>query len=401
MKDRYTLLFVIKGSALNRGMNTGIENLAWGLAETGCDVHILSGGTYPTSHAYDVPESVTYYFTGRPGVPSGFSKSFLDLSEQFDFDAIIGWIKNIAPLTHVIKKERDGASPRFIANQGAMTKSLESGQFLTQILRRIKLNASRVIGNEASLSEAFRGLLDPRSYYVNIDQVVSITRAVQDNVQTIYGIPLKKTSVVYRGVDTQLFKPVYGLKNSCSMPLRLLYTGNVIPTKGISDIVDALKFISTPVHLVLCGNGSPDYVDKLVERLSSSKDGVKRILEWRGALGREDVISEYQSADLFVFCSSSEGLGKSLIEAMACGLPVVVSDIPPFKEVVEDSVNGLVVPAGSFEGIATAIDKYLTDPNLRQKYGHNARNTVLSRFSKRCEIESWLRILHEHTVSYK
>lgn len=396
-KKSYTLLFVIKSSALNRGMNTGIENLAWELAALGCDVHILSGGGKPFGKTYDAPETVTYHFTGLLGQPRDFIDSFQYLSEQLSFDAVIGWIKNIAPLAHLHQTRRREGRPKFIANQGALSRRLKAGQLFTDLFRRIKIHAGKVIKKEARLYEATRAVIDPRLYYGKIDHVVSISRAVRANVQEMYGFSDDKVSVVHRGVDTSVFAPTPSRKALTEVPVRVLYTGNITAAKGVGDIVSALEHVSTPVHLVLCGNGSKEYVDKLIERLSGSKHR----LDWRGALGRADVISEYHAADIFVFYSSREGLGKSLIEAMSCGLAVVVSDIPAFQEVVVNRENGLMVPSGSPVAIAAAIDTYLAEPDLRNQCGCNARQTIVQIFSKWNEINSWMRILHEHTVPHK
>ena len=66
---RIRILFVMKGSALNRGMNTGIENLAWKLADFVYEIHILAGGSEPFQHRYHIPSNVTYHFTGGNGSP--------------------------------------------------------------------------------------------------------------------------------------------------------------------------------------------------------------------------------------------------------------------------------------------------------------------------------------------
>jgi len=402
-KINYTLLFVIKGSALNRGMNTGIENLAWGLADLGCNVHILTGGTKPLKHDYLIPISVNYHFTGRGGAPSEFVRPYQKLLTRFRFDAVIGWVKNIGSLAHVTPRLTQEVNPRFIANQGFITTSLESENFFLRLLRRIKLNTFRLNSRAGGFAVLFNALIRPATYYKKIDHVIAISQAVSLNVQNIYGLEAEKCSVVHRGVDEKLFTPPARLsQNDSSQNItNLLYTGNITKAKGIEDVVDALKKISEPIRLVLCGNASKQYIAALNTRLVTSKLGPRHILEWRGSLTREELVREYQKADLFVFCSHSEGLGKSLIEAMACGLPVIVSDIPVFQEIVTNGKDGLVVPTGSSADIAKAVRRYLSDSQLRENCGLMARQTVQQNFSAHNEISSWLAILNEYIVLNK
>ncbi|MGM0520095.1 MAG: hypothetical protein ACQERD_10675 [Campylobacterota bacterium] len=80
------VLFVVTNSALNRGMNTGLENLAWGLAERGVEIHVLSGGNRPKTHKYDLPQNVYYHFTGLSG--ENFLNKYLEVIKSFEIDGL-------------------------------------------------------------------------------------------------------------------------------------------------------------------------------------------------------------------------------------------------------------------------------------------------------------------------
>jgi glycosyltransferase involved in cell wall biosynthesis len=87
------------------------------------------------------------------------------------------------------------------------------------------------------------------------------------------------------------------------------------------------------------------------------------------------------ASDVFVFPSLYEGLGVSLLEAMAAGLPVVTTDRPPMNEIVQTGINGLLIPAGDPAALATAVVHLAEDPPTRSRLGEAAKRTVTSQFN--------------------
>lgn len=384
-------------------MNTGLENLAWGMAKIGFDVHILSGGDEPTSHDYKLPERVRYHFTGREGTPLSFVKPFRELLSRLSVDVVVGWMRNISSLSYATDHLSSERRPVFIANQGATIARprVWSRQLLVQTLRTaIRISAGQ--GQFLQSTKSWLALADPQLLHQRIHRVVSISESVSSSVKDIYGVPDEKCRVIHRGIDTSLFCPPKrtGPKTR-SKTVRILYTGNIIPAKGVANLVRALEDITAPIQLVLCGNGSDAYLKNLKAQLAGSRAGEAHRLDWRGPLGQEELLIQYQKADLFVFPSYSEGLGKSLLEAMACELPVIASDLPAIREVLKHEVNGLLVPVGSSKEIAMAIHEYLEDPQLQQHCGAKARQTVLERFSSRNELESWVRVIRESSFRHQ
>lgn len=396
-----TILFVVKGSALNRNMNTGLENLAWGLAAHGCRVHILSGGSQPVSHAYSVPNDVTYHFTGRSGNPIGFLSSFRVLSRSILFDAIVGWVSILTVLALAVDERHVQGRPTLLANHGKLERQISRRTRFTRFARRQSIILASFLRGFTGLRQALSALKNVELESSRIQQVVSISQAADFNVRQVHGFAAEKCSVIARGVDTTLFSPRLVGPRDAFPSVRLLYTGNVLPSKGVGEIVDAIGELMTPINLVLCGNGSREYVNQLRKRLASFPDGGLHKIEWGGAVVGQALIRAYQAADLFVFPSSSEGLGKSLLEAMACQLPVIASRIPPFTEFIQDRVNGLLVELGSSKSVAMAIQEFLDNPALRDRCARSARKTVVRHFSRDTEINSWLRVLYENSFSDK
>jgi glycosyltransferase involved in cell wall biosynthesis len=103
----------------------------------------------------------------------------------------------------------------------------------------------------------------------------------------------------------------------------------------------------------------------------------------------------YRSVDIVVLPSYREGLPKGLIEAAACGLPLVTTDVPGCREVVTDDVDGLLIPAKDSAALAAAIVRLSEDPALRKRLGEAARQKVLAEFDERIVIEQTLNVYRE------
>ena len=99
--------------------------------------------------------------------------------------------------------------------------------------------------------------------------------------------------------------------------------------------------------------------------------------------------------DLVVLPSYREGLPKSLIEAAACGLPLVTTDVPGCREVVTNEVNGLVVPARESNSLAAAIARLADDPQLARRLGRAARETAQQQFDVSIIVAQTLAVYDE------
>lgn len=374
MNKQVPVLFVITNSALKRNMNTGLENLAWGLAERGVRVHILAGGSMPENHGYSIPDTVSYHFTGQSGEnPVGFLTLFELIVREHRIGAVVGWIINTALLAH----SPLASGIRFIANLGQMPPRSVPLRFFKQALL-----------GRMGVGEACKLIFAIAKYPSAADAVVSISESVQSASIQKYGLKPNKCKVIFRGVDTEIYS--FRLRGEkLGNPVEILFAGNVQNAKGVGDLARAVCLVQTPVVLRLCGRAQDGYIDQLRCALNETHHRI----EYMGPVGQLELAVFYQQSDIFVFPSHSEGLGKALIEAMSCGCPVVCSDIPAFKEVVENGQNGLMVPVQSPQSLADAIGKLISDSALREKCSQNARKTVETRFSKKSEIDSWMEVL--------
>lgn len=195
------------------------------------------------------------------------------------------------------------------------------------------------------------------------------------------------------GVDCERFAPTNHRAPSeriqVALPARLLWD------KGIAEFAGAarlLKAKGVSVDFLLAGepdNGNPAAVPK--EALEA----------WEGeglltCLGHvDDMPALFSSIDAVVLPSYREGLPKGLIEAGACGLALITTDVPGCREVVTHEVDGLLVPVKDAQALAQAIERLVGDAALRKRLGEAARNKALAEFDERLVIERTLAVYAE------
>lgn len=191
------------------------------------------------------------------------------------------------------------------------------------------------------------------------------------------GIPAERLKILPRGLDTGLFRPdrrradfwrSRGLRDG---ELGILFVGRVSKEKNLDLLVAALKKLdgAVPVRPLIVGDG-PYRAE--MERLLP--DAI-----FTGYLAGEDLATAYASADFFVFPSTTDTFGNVVIEAQACGLPAIVSDIGGPRDLVDSGRDGLVTKGLDVNELAAAIKKLATEPALRAVMGSAGRAKVESR----------------------
>ncbi len=161
------------------------------------------------------------------------------------------------------------------------------------------------------------------------------------------GIPTQRVYVVPYGVDTASF-PEKPLGWRPGDRLKLVFLGSIIQRKGVSYLLEAMRRVQgRPVELVLCGRVAPD------RRLLMGYEGLP--ITVRLGLAHEQVVRELHAADLFVFPSLLEGFGQVILEAMACGLPVITTPHTCGPDVLVEGEHGFVVPIRDSAALADRI----------------------------------------------
>lgn len=189
-----------------------------------------------------------------------------------------------------------------------------------------------------------------------------------------------KLSVVRMGVDPQRFSPSTAPVDAPpARPLRLLTVGRLDPVKGFPVLLRAVAELvaeGRSVELRVVGQGP------MRERLlaSAAELGLPGERIFVGARNEAEVVEELKQADVFVMSSFNEGLPVVLMEAMACGLPVVTTAVGAIGELVTHGVDGFVVPPTNVAALAAAVATLQDDPELRRTMGRAGRAAVCEEF---------------------
>ena len=203
------------------------------------------------------------------------------------------------------------------------------------------------------------------------DMVITISEFSKSRIKYHFGVPNDKIGVVYCGIDKSVFKPecpekrIEECKNRLNISEKyILYLGTLEPRKNISGLIEAYSLLRAGLEdcpcLVIAG-GKGWLYDEIFEMVK--KLNLQDSVIFTGYVSDEDAPLLMQGAELFCFPSFYEGFGMPPLEAMACGVPTVVSDRASLPEAVGDAA--LITDPDSPESICGAIKRILTDEALK------------------------------------
>ncbi|HYY45047.1 MAG TPA: glycosyltransferase, partial [Actinomycetota bacterium] len=199
-----------------------------------------------------------------------------------------------------------------------------------------------------------------------------------------------------RGVSTKKLRQQIGAEKR----FLFLSVGGIEPRKGSMELIEAIgilksRKVATKVAVV-GGHSFQDhkvYRDRVLRRaeeLHLEEDGHLVVL---GTVSQEELVGWYRAANAFVFPSVKEGWGLSVLEALAVGLPVVATDIPVFREYLEDEKTALLFRKGDPMALAATMHRIATDANLRDRLS-KVGPKVASRYT-------WESCAEQHRAIYR
>ena len=221
-------------------------------------------------------------------------------------------------------------------------------------------------GKFSSLNRILRPII--KYIWTNADKIVANSASLKDlAAKTLQNHAIH---VMPNMIDTDLFCPSQTIK--VDGVVKIISVGRLNKQKGLNILLESFAILvqgntSIDFSLDIVGNGAEK--SNLIKQ--SVMLNITKRINFRGWIKRINLVKSYQESDIFVSSSLDEGMPNSMLEAMACGLPIVASDIPAHREIIKSGENGLLISSQNPKELAGAIEILVKNKSLRQELGKN------------------------------
>lgn len=376
--QRITLAHPVKG-----GMERHLQLLASGLAARGHDVHVITTA-HPAGLAEEVEDGVHFHYLSpysyqryQPGWWRASYAHFAALHAQRPFDLFCSQSAGGLGYLHQLKREHD------IAVVVVVHATLWDA-----VLTHMRgARSARGLARLARLAWVLPGHYRLwRTSASAVDRYIAVSQEVAAGCQRELHLHPEQVMVVPNGVDTGHFYPSpekrlqarQRLGLSADQPV-LIYIGRLELEKGVHLAVRALQKQPDDTVLLIAGAG---HYGATLSHLAAQL-GLAGRVRFLGFVGHEELPDLLNAADIFVMPTlCQEGLPLSVVEAMACGLPVVATAAGGIPTAVEDNVSGVLFPLGDVAALSERLRRLIEAPQLRRQLGAAARSRAETHFSQ-------------------
>lgn len=236
--------------------------------------------------------------------------------------------------------------------------------------------------------------------------IVAISDEQKREICELYKIAASdKVKVIPLGLELEKFLSIESHNGSLRRELKLEddtiavgIVGRLVPVKNHRMFLEAIKRLPANLdndynvkYLIIGDGGERPVLEEYTKRLGLNGDVI--FCGWK-----EDLKDVYSDLDMVALTSLNEGTPVSLIEALAAARPVVATNVGGVADVVEDGVNGYLVPLGHIEDFSQRLAELIREPQKRREFGYKGRETVREKFSKKRLIED-IKSLYEEAIS--
>lgn len=234
----------------------------------------------------------------------------------------------------------------------------------------------------------------------NSDQIIAVSADLEKRIEHM-DINPEKIMVLRNAVDLDRFKPNKNVNMRNKVGIRdndifILFIGHLEPFKGIFELLDGFYQINVQnknTRLMIIGEGHQETeVRKIVNEYQINESVI-----FTGKISPEEIQNYYQMADIFVLPSYTEGLPLVVVEAMACGLPIVASCVGGIPEVVENNENGFLISPRNVGELKTKLEQLIVNQDLREKFGSKSLEIVNENFNIDYKVKKMIN-LYENLI---
>ncbi len=242
-----------------------------------------------------------------------------------------------------------------------------------------------VHAERGTIEDKERNILLQRFLWGFADQVLSVSEAHRKKVVDVIGFPHEQIKAIVNGVDTERFFPNHEIKEETRKKLDLKKSslcigtvGSLRPVKNQALLINACKAILPhfdQVEVLIVGEGPLQ--SKLLQEVKTL--GLSEKIHFAGV--QPNIPEILNALDIFVLPSRSEGMPNAVLEAMACGIPVIATAVGGTSEVIEDGKNGILIASEDEPHLIQALTELIQNHEKRLAFGLEGRRRVLSQFS--------------------
>ncbi|MCK9455065.1 MAG: glycosyltransferase family 4 protein [Sulfurimonas sp.] len=232
---------------------------------------------------------------------------------------------------------------------------------------------------------AYLNALNPR-----VDGVVCVSESVERHVKKQLFSNTQKAVTIYKGHDVEWYDQApanLGEFKTDKNNFNVAFVGNVRPHKGLIYVLEAMKYVSDlqNLHLLLIG----DKISQEPHASSIKNSGMSERIHITGY--RSDVPSIISACDILIHASTrKEGLPRVILESLASGTPVIASANESSLEIIEDSVNGFIVPIKDAKAIAQKIRELYDSPQTLQNLKEHAKDVIKNKMSHENTVKKYI-----------
>lgn len=358
------------------GIGNYVYNLSCKLVEYGHEVLILTrGGLKPSEFTFKgfpvfkLPFLMSYPFhTQIHGI---FINKFLnEYYKKIDLIHVhMPLVPDITP--HTIPVVTTFHTPLFADSRE--TELVDVRSFLARLLGILSYPVECSLINKSSI-------------------VTTVSKSAALDLNSCYGIKMDSISILGNAVNDSILHNNFDLSKKDDR--LILYVGRIDYRKGVSDLVESMKFVSEKIstaRLVIIGKGP--LLPKLAKRISELN--IQKNVVLRGFVSSQELREISLKASIFVIPSYYEGLPTTVLEAMANKLAVVATIVRGNVDVVREGKTGLLVPAKTPKSLASAILCLLEDSSLRQQLTVSARELIEEQYTWKKVFERTLAVYNK------
>lgn len=306
--------------------------------------------------------------------------------EHCSFKEMLSYLMKAYPVADKLQRENkyDACLVFFGIPSGPIGYLLKKKYKLPYVIR---FGGGDVPGFQERFTKVYK-LIAPaiKVIWKNADALIANSQGLKDMALDFYD--KKFFDIIPNGVDTEVFYPI---EKEESDEFKILFVSRLIERKGLQFIIPELKRIQDNIHkkikLIVVGDGP--YRGTLEQ--IAQENNVSGMIQFVGQKEKDGIVPYYQNADLFILPSAKEGMPNVVLEAMACGLPIVMTSCEGSKELITD--NGII---SSLDDFGDNIIKLALNKDWLNMMGKNSLINVDQKFQWKSIVKRYLDILQKY-----